>query len=153
MIENLFELELRDSNFRQILKHKIYDTTREDEIAKYIINNTKFKNMLLIRYNYKSSETTTGNMVFYDTLSDILYTVEIGNDVDKCITNSKLIKSWASKEGVPVLVTENAHGKIDIIESNPYITRTTYKNSIEKNWYGKCQSNKNTNACKSTYIN
>lgn len=152
-LENLSELEDRDKNFRIVINHKIYDTSHEDDIAHYVINNTKFKNMLLIRFEYYLSKTYhglgRGDMVFYDKENDKLYVLELKSlkdkyssttdtsKIEKCVSQSikysEYTANWASKESNPVSVIELLDGKIQIIE------RTTFEKPAEKNLVDELQ--------------
>ena len=86
-LDNLAELEDRDKNFRIVINHKIYDTSHEDDMARFVINRTKFKEMLLIRFEYYLSKTYhglgRGDMVFYDKPNDKLYVLELKSLKDK----------------------------------------------------------------------
>ncbi len=133
---DISELENRNMNFRVVIDHKIYDTSHEEDMARYVINNTKFKDMLLIRFEYYLSKTYhglgKGDMVFYDKQSDILYALELKSlkdkyssitdtsKVEKCIAQSikysEYTLIWASKESIPVSVIELTDGKIQITE-------------------------------------
>lgn len=135
-LNDLSELKNRDKHFRTVIDNKIYDTSHEDDIARYIINNTKFKDMLLIRFEYYLSKTYhglgRGDMVFYDKVKDILYVLELKSlkdkysnitdtsKIEKCIAQSikysEYTITWASKESIPVSVIELADGKIQITE-------------------------------------
>jgi hypothetical protein len=135
-LNDLSDLESRDKNFRIVINHKIYDTSHEDDIARYIINDGKFSSMLLIRFEYYLSKSYhglgKGDMVFYDKINDILYTLELKSLKDKysSITDTAKIKkcidqsikyseytiNWGSKESIPVSVIELNDGKIQITE-------------------------------------
>ncbi len=135
-IDDKIELENRNRYFRIVLDHKIYDTSHEDDIARYVVNNTKFKDMILIRFEFYLSKTYhglgRGDMVFYDKLTDILYVLELkslkdkysnitdASKIEKCIAQSikysEYTMVWASKDSVPVSVIELEDGKIQITE-------------------------------------
>lgn len=135
-LDNLNELENRDKNFRIVINHKIYDTSHEDDIAKFVINHTHFKDMLLIRFEYYLSKTYhglgKGDMVFYDKNNDKLFVLELKSlkdkysnisdkeKINKCIAQSTKYSEytaiWCSKESTPVSIIELADGKIQIIE-------------------------------------
>jgi hypothetical protein len=143
-LDNLSELQNRDRNFRIVINHKIYDTSHEDDMGHYIINNTKFKDMLLIRFEYYLSKTFhglgRGDMVFYDRFLDKLYVLELKSlkdkysnttdsaKIEKCIAQSikysEYTLNWASKKSIPVSIIELPDGKIQITE------RTTLENGI-----------------------
>jgi len=142
-LDNVEELIDRDKKFRIVINHKKYDTSHEDDMARFVINNTKYKDMLLIRFEYYLSKTYhnlgKGDMVFYDLLNDKLYTIELkslkdkysnttdGSKIDKC--NNQSIKYaeysliWANKESIPVSIIENDDGAIQIIERTILPTR------------------------------
>jgi hypothetical protein len=135
-IDNLSELENRDRNHRVVINHKIYDTSHEDDIARHIINNSKFKNMLLIRYEYYLSKIYhglgRGDMVFYDKSTDELYVLELKSlrdkysnttdnaKIEKCIAQSikysEYTINWCSRTSTPVSVIELNDGNIQITE-------------------------------------
>jgi hypothetical protein len=145
-LDNISELENRDKHFRIVINNKIYDTSHEDDIAHYVINNTKFKDMLLIRFEYYLSKVYhglgRGDMVFYDKLSDKLYVLELKSlkdkysnttdtaKIEKCIAQSikysEYTTNWASRESIPVSVIELSDGKIQITE------KTTFEKPIGK---------------------
>jgi hypothetical protein len=150
-LDNIPELISRDSNFRIVINHKIYDTSHEDDIARYVINNTKFKDMLLIRFEYYLSKTYhglgKGDMVFFDDLNNKLYVLELKSlkdkysnttdtsKIEKCIAQSlkysEYSQNWAIqnghfKESIPVSVIELLNGNIQITE------RTIIENPSEK---------------------
>lgn len=153
-LENLEELEDRDKNFRIVINHKIYDTSHEDDLARFVINGTKFKDMLLIRFEYYLSKTYhglgRGDMVFYDKLNDKLYVIELkslkdkyssttdGEKIEKCIAQStkysEYTLTWGLKESTPVSVIELEDGKIQIIERTtlPAQTQPPQPSSPEK---------------------
>lgn len=131
-------LESRDLNLRQIINHKIYDTTYEDNIAKYIITSTKWKDMLLIRYDYYLSKIYhgfgKGDMVFFNKKNNILYVIQLKSlkdnysnlsnslKIEKCIQQSikyaKYAEIWAEKEAIPVTAIEYLNGDIITRENN-----------------------------------
>ena len=135
-LNNLSELEHRNQHLRTVIEHKIYDTSHEDDIARYVVNHTKYGNMLLIRFEYYLSKIYhglgKGDMVFYDKQNDVLYVLELKSlkdkyssitdsaKIEKCIAQSikysEYTMTWASKESIPVSVIELADGKIQIIE-------------------------------------
>jgi hypothetical protein len=135
-IDNLIELERRDKHLRIVIDNKIYDTSHEDDIARYVINHTKYGNMLLIRYEYYLSKAYhglgKGDMVFYDNTNNVLYVLELKSlkdkyssitdsaKIEKCIAQSikysEYTLTWASKESIPVSVIELTDGKIQITE-------------------------------------
>lgn len=137
-IDDLDLLKQRDYNHRIVINHKIFDTSHEDDIAKYIINDTRFGKMLLIRFEYYLSKTYhglgKGDMVFYDHLTGVLYVLELKSlrdkystitdsaKIEKCIEQSikysKYTKNWCNKESIPVSVIEFNDGKIQIIETS-----------------------------------
>lgn len=137
-LDNLSELENRDKNFRIVINHKIFDTSHEDDIARYVITDTKFKDMLLIRFEYYLSKTYhglgRGDMVFYDKINDKLYILELkslkdkysnttdNSKIEKCIAQSikysEYTTKWASRNSTPVSVIEFSNGKIQITEHN-----------------------------------
>lgn len=135
-LDDTVSLENRNRYFRTLINYKFYDISHEDEVKKYVINNTKFKDVLLIRLDYHLSKIyhtrETGGMVFYDKENDILYVLELISLKDKysnttdiskienCITRSikysEYTVAWASKESIPVSVIELTDGKIQITE-------------------------------------
>ena len=135
-LDNLAHLKNRDECFRTVICNKIYDTSHEDDIARYVILHTKYSNMLLIRFEYYLSKAYhglgKGDMVFYDNLNDILYVLELKSlkdkyssitdsaKIEKCIAQSikysEYTLTWASKESIPVSVIELTDGKIQITE-------------------------------------
>ncbi len=137
-LDNLSELENRNYNLKKVINHKIYDTSHEDDIARYIINNTEFKDMLLIRFEYYLSKTYhglgKGDMVFYDNQNDKLYVIELKSlkdkysnitdvaKIEKCISQSikysKYTMIWANKKSTPVSVIEYLNGDIQITKQN-----------------------------------
>jgi hypothetical protein len=135
-LSNKEDLIKRDRNLRIVINHKIYDTSHEDDIAKYIIQCTKFKDMLLIRYEYYLSKTYhglgKGDMVFYS--DNKLYIIELKSLKDKyssCTDNSKINKCikqsikyseyskiWGGMSSIPVTAIEMLNGNIELIERN-----------------------------------
>jgi len=135
-IDNITELENRNNNFRIIILRKIYDISYKDEMFRYIINNTKFKDMLLIRFQYCLSklyyDIGIGDMVFYDKINNLLYVLELKSlkdkytgtpvniEIENCIAKSLKYSEytiyWASKESIAVSVIELLDGKIQITE-------------------------------------
>lgn len=148
---NKFE-ELVDRNecFRIVISHKKYDTSHEDDIARYIINTNKFSNLLLIRFEYYISKTFhglgKGDMVFYDPNKLILYIVELKSlkdkysnstdtsKVEKCILQSirysNYAKTWSENtctnniQIIPVTAIEYQNAEIIITEHNTHNTQT-----------------------------
>lgn len=136
-LDNLVELENRNHAFRIVINHKIYDTSHEDDIARYVIQHTKFKDMLLIRYEYYLSKSYhglgKGDMVFYDKQNDMLYAVELKSlkdkyssitdnaKIEKCIAQSikysEYTSTWASKKSIAIAIIEFTNGTIQITET------------------------------------
>jgi len=138
-LEDITQLEDRNNNFRHIIMHKKYDISHEDNIAKYIINNTKWKDMLLIRYKYYF-----GDMVFYD--NGKIYIIELKSlkdstkdtekDIEKNIERyvlqsikyAKYAFNWAGKEAIPITAIEYSNGDIII---NEHTINNPWKNKID----------------------
>ena len=136
-LDDFDHLENRDHNLRIVINHKVYDTSHEDDIAHYVINNTKFKGMLLIRFEYYLSKTYhglgRGDMVFYDKVADQLFVLELKSlkdkysnttdtaKIEKCIAQSikysEYTLNWASRSSIPVSVIELPDGRVQITES------------------------------------
>jgi len=140
-INDMYSLDDRDYNLRIIVNHKKYDTTHLDNIAKYIINNTKWKSMLLIKYDYyshsdKNNDQEKGGMIFYDKNNDQLYAIETmslknisrfqeSTIIEKCtqksIKHAENAKLWTGKEVIPVIAIEYSNGYININDKlNPW---------------------------------
>lgn len=136
-LSNTEELHNRNKNLREVINNKTYDISYEDEIAKYVINESRYKNMLLIKFEYylfKSRDFDKGGMVFYDNENDKLYAIELrslkdkyskipdNSKIEKCINQSirysEYTKIWASKDSIPVSIIEMEDGSINITEKN-----------------------------------
>ena len=135
-LENSAELENRDKSFRIVITHKKYDTSHEDDIARYLLNYENWKDMLLIRYEYYLSKTFhglgRGDMVFWNPGDKKLYIIELKSlkdkysnttdtaKIEKCILQSiryaNYAMTWANVSGIPVTAIEYANGDIVITE-------------------------------------
>lgn len=144
-LDNTDELIKRDSSFRITINNKIYDTSHEDDLVRYIVNDIKWRNMLLIRYEYYLSKTYhglgKGDLVFYDTTTLILYVIELkslkdkysnitdASKIEKCtlqsINYASYAKNWAHSimksqlKIIPVSVIEYLNGDIVTNEHKP----------------------------------
>lgn len=132
-LSNKEELIDRDKCFRLVINNKKYDTSHEDDVARYVINNTRFKDMLLIRYEYYISKVYhglgKGDLAFLDK-DNIIYTVETKSlkdryanitdsaKIEKCKTQAFTYANYASKwtgtgkKGIAVTAIETDKGII-----------------------------------------
>jgi hypothetical protein len=130
---NLEEISKRNENFRICINHKIFDTSHEDDMAKYIINSDKWKDKLVIRYEYYISKTYhgmgRGDLALMDdnniyiielkSLKDKYSSTTDSSKIKKCEEQSikyyEYAKSWAKnidKTIIPITVIEYENGKI-----------------------------------------
>jgi hypothetical protein len=169
-LDNLTDLENRDRCFRIVIEHKIYDTSHEDDMARYVINHTKYGNMLLIRFEYYLSKAYhglgKGDMVFYDKTNDILYVLELKSlrdkyssmtdtaKIEKCVAQSikysEYTLTWAFKESIPVSVIELSDGKIQITKR---ITLPAVDNDDQTEEHGREETEGSKQKIKNPWVN
>jgi hypothetical protein len=133
----------RNRSFRIVIENKKYDTCHEDDLGRLLVNNDRWKNMLLIRYEYYLSKTYhglgKGDMAFWDPIKKKLYCVELKSLKDKYSSTSdtsKVVKcidqsikyanaalDWASIKGIPVTVIEYPDGEVKVEERITQILR------------------------------
>lgn len=136
-LDNIEDLISRDKHLRIVINNKIYDTSHEDDLAKIIINDNKYKNMLLIRYEYLLSKIYhgmgKGDIVLYDNVNNLLYAIELKSlkdkytnmsdklKIEKCISQSikyaQYTNIWALKESIAVAIIEHLDGTLQIVEN------------------------------------
>jgi hypothetical protein len=139
-ITDIDHLKERDYNIRICISTKRYDNSHEEDLFFEIINFDRFKNMLVIRYEYLLSKVYhglgKGDLVFYDPATTDIYCVEVKSlkdqyssasdqeKINKCIEQSTKYAQaalyWAGKKGIPVTVIEYADNSLIMEEKRTY---------------------------------
>ena len=146
-LNNLDNLKDRDHSFRTVINFKKYDTSHEDDLCRILINDNRWKSMLLIRYEYYLSKSYhgmgKGDMVFLDPNDNKLYAVELkslkdqyssasdNSKIEKCVEQSlkyaDFAKEWCGRPAIPVTVIEYTDGEIKVEERYTQILRSALK--------------------------